>query len=48
MKHLSTSRKRKQHVISLVAASEKDTGQTESSSERGKEMWWVIGPKSVS
>ena len=39
LKHLSTWRKRKQKVISLLAASEKDRGQTESSLEIEIEMW---------
>ena len=39
LKHLSTSRKRKQLVIPLLAASEKGKGQTESSFERENEMW---------
>ena len=39
LKHLSTSRKRKQLVIPLLAESEKGTGQTESPLEREVEMW---------
>ena len=39
LKHLSTSRKRKQLVIPLLAESEKGTGQTESAFERKLEMW---------
>ena len=39
LKHLSTSRRRKQIVIPLVAASEKGTGQTESVLETRLEMW---------
>ena len=39
LKHLSTSRKRKQIVIPLLAASEKGIGQTESAFERELEMW---------
>ena len=40
LKHLSTSRKRKQLVIPLLAASEKGTGQAESPDESWAEMWW--------
>jgi len=39
LKHLSTSRKRKQIVIPLLAESEKGIGQTESSLETKLEMW---------
>ena len=42
LKHLSTSRKRKQLVIPLLAESEKGTGQTESNREIGFEMWWML------
>ena len=42
LKHLSTSRKRKQLVIPLLAESEKGTGQTESDREIGLEMWWML------
>ena len=39
LKHLSTSRKRKQYVIPLLAESEKGIGQAESAFERKLEMW---------
>jgi hypothetical protein len=39
LKHLSTSRKRKQIVIPLLAESEKGTGQAESPDESWVEMW---------
>ena len=39
LKHLSRWRKRKQYAISLVTASENDTGQTESRTVRYVEMW---------
>ena len=39
LKHLSTGRKRKQIVIPPLAASEKGTGQTESTFEKKLEMW---------
>ena len=47
LKHLSTGRKRKHNVIPWLAASEKGTGQTESSFEREIEMWWRSVAKSM-
>ena len=35
-------------MISLLAASEKETGQTESPLETGVEMWWDIMTKYLS
>ncbi len=35
-------------MISLLAASEKETGQTESALEMKLEMWWDIMTKSLS
>jgi hypothetical protein len=39
LKHLSTRRKRKQHVMPLLAESEKGLGQAESAFEKKLEMW---------